>query len=497
MKYFLTLFVGLLAASCANAANHGMKNIVETAQANDAFSTLVAAVVAGGLAETLSGPGPFTVFAPPNDAFAALPDGTVEELLKPENKDTLVGILTYHVVPGKIMSSDLSEPVTVQTVSGMELTINPTEETVTVGNAQVTEQYDIECSNGVIHVVNAVILPPGVMDPSPEEPTMDIPALAVSAGVFNTLLAAVEAADLVDTLSSPGPFTVFAPTDEAFAKLPAGTVEDLLKPENKDQLTDLLLYHVISGMVTSDMVTGDMSVPTAEGTELAISVKGEEVYVGEGGAKVTDMYDVMATNGVVHVIDAVLMIPAPPAPTKNIPELAVEAGVFKTLVAALTAADLVTTLSGDGPFTVFAPTDDAFAKLPAGTVDDLLKPENKAQLTSILTYHVLPGKIMSSDLKEGTTTVATVQGSDVDVVVGASAVKYGTATVNPELYDVEATNGVVHVIDSVVMPPAPAMAPPPAETPAKSTPAADDGSNAAAFRVSALGLVAAAVAMLF
>jgi uncharacterized surface protein with fasciclin (FAS1) repeats len=134
---------------------------------------------------------------------------------------------------------------------------------------------------------------------------------------------------------------------------------------------------------------------------------------------------------------------------KTIVETAVEAGSFTTLVAAVQAAGLVDTLNGEGPFTVFAPTDEAFAALPAGTVEDLLKPENRDQLVAVLTYHVVPGKVMSSDLAGKQTTATTVQGSDVDIDA-TNGVMVDQATVITA--DIEASNGVIHVIDQVILP---------------------------------------------
>ena len=135
--------------------------------------------------------------------------------------------------------------------------------------------------------------------------------------------------------------------------------------------------------------------------------------------------------------------------SKDIVDTAVEAGTFTTLAAALTAAGLVDTLKGEGPFTVFAPTDEAFAALPEGTVDSLLLPENLEQLTAILTYHVVPGKVMSTDLSEGL-TAATVNGADVTITLDGGA-KVNGATITTA--DIEASNGVIHVIDTVIMPP--------------------------------------------
>ena len=156
-RTYLGLTAALLIAGPAFAGGHS-KDIVDTAVGAGSFGTLVAAVQAAGLVDTLKGEGPFTVFAPADAAFAALPAGTVEELLKLENKDKLTAILTYHVVAGKVMSGDLSDGMTAATVNGANITIGTTGG-VTVNGANVT-QADIEASNGVIHVIDAVILPP-------------------------------------------------------------------------------------------------------------------------------------------------------------------------------------------------------------------------------------------------------------------------------------------------------------------------------------------------
>ncbi len=141
--------------------------------------------------------------------------------------------------------------------------------------------------------------------------------------------------------------------------------------------------------------------------------------------------------------------PAAGAAEKDIVDTAVGAGSFQTLVAAVQAADLVETLKGEGPFTVFAPTDEAFAKLPEGTVEDLLKPENKGQLQAVLTYHVIPGKVMSADIAGQTLSPETVQGSTVEIDA-TDGVTIDGATVTQA--DIEATNGVIHVIDTVILP---------------------------------------------
>ncbi|HDR27893.1 fasciclin domain-containing protein [Rhodovulum sp.] len=158
-RTFMAMTAATMLSTPALADDHMAKDIVAIASGSDQFTTLVAAVSAAGLVETLQGEGPFTVFAPTDDAFAALPEGTVASLLEPENRDQLVAILTYHVVPGKVMSGDLSDGMTATTVQGSDVTIG-TEGGVTVNGANVTAA-DIEASNGVIHVIDAVILPEG------------------------------------------------------------------------------------------------------------------------------------------------------------------------------------------------------------------------------------------------------------------------------------------------------------------------------------------------
>ena len=213
----------------------------------------------------------------------------------------------------------------------------------------------------------------------------DIVDTAIEAGQFNTLAAALKAAGLVETLRGDGPFTVFAPTDEAFSKLPKGTVETLLKPENRDQLVSILTYHVVPGKVKASEVTKLDNATTVNGQRVAIEVKSGKVMIDNATVIATD---VMASNGVIHVIDRVIL-----PESKNIVEVADSAGSFATLLAAAQAAGLADVLANDGPFTVFAPTDAAFAKLPAGTVETLLKPENRGKLADVLKYHVVQRRV--------------------------------------------------------------------------------------------------------
>merc|ERR1719393_606509 len=279
-------------------------NIVELAQSVDDLSTLVAAVVAGDLAETLSSPGPFTVFAPTNEGFAALPAGTVDSLLKPENKAQLADILTYHVLGSEVKSSDLKPFQSVPTVEGKNLHVFAFGGKVKVGpsskDLKNVVAADNAASNGVVHIIDGVMLPPSKLEASKP----NIVELAQSVDDLSTLVTAVVAADLADTLSSPGPFTVFAPTNEGFAALPAGTLDSLLKPENKAQLADILTYHVLPAKVLSTDLKPKQVVKTVEGKELLVTIYKGNVYANK--AKVVAA-DNLASNGVAHIIDGVLL----------------------------------------------------------------------------------------------------------------------------------------------------------------------------------------------
>jgi uncharacterized surface protein with fasciclin (FAS1) repeats len=235
----------------------------------------------------------------------------------------------------------------------------------------------------VLAVAAAAVGGAGTASAETRASNVDIVQTAVAAGQFTTLASLLQKAGLVDTLATGGPFTVFAPTDAAFAKVPKATLDALAAEPAK--LKAVLLYHVVPGRVTAADVVKLTSAKTAEGRSLAIKVVNGSVFVD--AAQVTTP-DVGATNGVIHVIDSVL-IPqeATATASKTIVQTAVAAGSFKTLASLLKKAGLVGTLQGKGPFTVFAPTDAAFAKVPKATLASLAK--NKAKLRSVLLYHVV------------------------------------------------------------------------------------------------------------
>ncbi len=284
--------------------------IVEVAAANGSFNTLVAAVDAAGLVETLSSDGPFTVFAPTDEAFAAALGDlgiSADDLLA--DTELLTTILTYHVVAGEVLSTDLTDGMMPATVQGEEVTVDLSDG-VKINGANVIIA-DVPASNGVIHAIDYVLLPPslglGAEEAAMEEEAAPTIVDVATTNGFTTLVAAVDAAGLVETLSGDGPFTVFAPTDEAFAAALESlgiTAEELLA--DTELLTSVLTYHVVAGEVFSADLTDGLTAATVNGAEITFDLS--------DGAKVNEANitaaDVGASNGVIHVIDAVLLPPA-------------------------------------------------------------------------------------------------------------------------------------------------------------------------------------------
>lgn len=293
----LVVAAGVASASPAKTTAMSDKNIVETAIAAGQFKTLAALVTKAGLADTLATGGPFTVFAPTDEAFAKVPQSTLDALAA--NPDLLKAVLLYHVVPGTVTAADVVKLSSAKTLEGRSVAIKVADGTVYVDQARVTAP-DVMASNGVIHVIDSVLIPKAAS----AEPSKNIVQTAIAAGQFKTLVSLVKKAGLAGALSGSGPLTVFAPTDAAFAKVPKATLAALAKDRAK--LKAVLLYHVAKGKVTSGKVVKLKSVKTLQGGAVSIKVAGGKVYVG--GARVIKA-DVMASNGVIHVVNKVL-IPA-------------------------------------------------------------------------------------------------------------------------------------------------------------------------------------------
>jgi uncharacterized surface protein with fasciclin (FAS1) repeats len=284
---------------------------------------------------------------------------------------------------------------------------------------------------------------------SDNAPVLDIVETATDAEGFSTLVAAVSAANLVATLQDDGPFTVFAPTDEAFTNyLEANdlSADQLLESEG---LADILTYHVLASEVLAEdavaVANSDENIVyTLNGQGLALSRSGEDLYINL--SKVISP-DNLASNGVIHGIDAVLELPAErdEEVTASIVDIASGNADFSKLVGFLSDADLVTALQGDGPFTVFAPTNDAFSKIPEATLDGL----SLEQLTAILKQHVVSGEVDSiSAFALNGDSADTLAGDDISIdIVDGKLMVQGAMVVSTDIY---ATNGVIHVIDTVI-----------------------------------------------
>ncbi|MEO1272905.1 MAG: fasciclin domain-containing protein [Myxococcota bacterium] len=384
--------------------------IPEVLQEEGRFGTLLAAVNAAGLADTLSGAGPFTLFAPNDSAFNMLLaelNISSEELLAQEN---LADILRYHVISGALPSDSLANGQSLTMLNGEDVTVAVEGNTVVLNGTVRIVTADLAASNGTIHELDAVL----VRDIGPQLGTIPEVLEDDEGNRFTTLLDAVTTAGLADTLSSPGPFTLFAPTNGAFRDLPEGTL-DGLTPE---QLRDILLDHVVSGSTLAESLSDGQTIETEAGNTLTITIDEDSNVFINDTIQIIET-DILASNGVIHVIDAVLLPPPPPLGT--IPEVLTADGRFGTLLTAVTTAELADTLSGDGPFTLFAPTDDAFAALLEALEIDADALLARDDLADILLYHVVEGQTLAADLSDGQ-TITTVLGEDITITISNDGV---------------------------------------------------------------------------
>jgi uncharacterized surface protein with fasciclin (FAS1) repeats len=370
-----------------------------------------------------------------------------------------------------VYAKDLKTYQKVKTLEGEEVDIIKWDGHVFVNHYSRVTAADNAASNGVVHIIDTVLLPPSTPpspsptpspspSPTPAPATKNIVELAQSVKDLSTLVTAVIAANLTAALEAKGPYTVFAPTNEAFARLPKATLDHLLDPKNIKELQALLEYHVIAGAaVHAKDLKSYQKLKCLEGDEIEIIKTHRGDVIVNRDAYVTAA-DNEASNGVVHIINRVLMPPTPtpspspaPAATKNIVELAQSVNDLSTLVTAVIAANLTSALEAKGPFTVFAPTNEAFAKLPAAYLKRLLDPANVKELQAILEYHVVAGAaVYSKDLHYFNRVKTLDQGEEVYIVKehgGAVIVNYKS---HVTAADNAATNGVVHIIDEVLIP---------------------------------------------
>jgi transforming growth factor-beta-induced protein len=461
MKYFKILGITFLSVILLQACNDNDDNvvtpiaepntIVDTAINNGNFKTLVAALDAAGLVSTLDDANStFTVFAPTDAAFALLGQEAIDALLADTEK--LSDILTYHVISGEVdAATAISLAGTTATMyNGDALALSLDGDNLLVNTATVITA-DIQTDNGIIHVIDAVLLPPA----DKGEVTMNIVETAVENGNFTALVAALQVTDLDLVLADESrEFTVFAPTDAAFNFISEAATVTLL--ENPEILSRILLQHVVADnavdSISAYSLNGAM-VDTASTAKVALKINSITDSLMFGGANIV-IKDIYTTNGIIHVIDVVIVGDVEiPAPSTSLIDVAIANGGFTTLVSALQSTGLAATLVDlSNNYTVFAPSDAAFDKLPENTLENL----TFEQLTNILLYHVVPEQVMAdaairlAQTTENNTETANkdnISLSFVDSTLFINGAKVSTA-------NILAANGVIHVVDNVILPPA-------------------------------------------
>ncbi|KZX79431.1 hypothetical protein A3715_08645 [Oleiphilus sp. HI0009] len=433
-------------------------SITDIASSTPNFSSLATAVTDAGLAGTLDDDSAeLTVFAPNNDAFTALLDSNMSwDELSDIPLSTLYSVLKYHVVGSEINAEAAVAAAggSVTSLLGEDIDVSLSGDDLFVENAQVIDT-DINASNGIIHEIDAVMVPMTL-------PTENIATLAGTAGLAS-LVAAVGSAEMsvADALTdADATLTVFAPTDAAFADFLSANGFADVDAIPDDLLTRVLNYHVVPGFVPSEAATSLVSggMPMADtaltDTQISLSLTGSTLYVNN--AAVTSANN-LATNGVVHVIDKVLLPPELAIDTSDETDsiaaiVTAAAGAsmnadLTTLLAAVTAADLAGTLSGAGTFTVFAPTDAAFAA--AGFDENNIGAVEGLQ--DILLQHVLGSEVsaLAAYAANGSDVATLREGSSVSVEISNGDLLIEGAKVIET--DIKASNGTIHLIDSVIL----------------------------------------------
>lgn len=444
--------MSLMFTSCDDDEDDGpSQNIVELAQGNEDLSILVTALTKyPDLVTTLSSGDKFTVFAPTNAAFENLLETVGQTSLDDIPEDVLRDILECHVVAGEVRSNQLMNG-NVTTVGGEAITVDISSGVELNGSATVSTA-DVRAVNGVVHVIDQVLVPPSMQ---PIINTIVEPAFFNKN--FTTLIAAVKAASpaIMTTLLSSGNKTLFAPTNAAF------TAAGITTLPNQATLDAVLKYHVINSEVTSSQIAmGSSNAETLNG-KIYLSKGSAGVFIN-GSTKVTTP-DIDASNGVVHVIDRTLM-----PPSETIAQIATRLSTanpaqFTQLVAALArtqgqgANDLLAAASASGSnLTVFAPTDAAFQQLYTALGVNNVNEIPLATLINVLKHHIVSGRVFSSDLSSGAVTtlngnITINVGANPPTVTGASGGS-NVANLQTSMLNILATNGVIHVIDKVLVP---------------------------------------------
>lgn len=433
----------LVVTSCDNDDDDDMgtnSNVVGVIQSNPDLSTLSGAIAAANLQTALSGPGPFTIFAPTNDAFAKLDPAVLNNIIS--TPSLLTALLQYHVVSGNVMSSDLTPGPVNTLLSGQSIDVSISGGMVTLNGSSNVIDADLKATNGVVHIIDEVLLPEDFV-------AQTIVQIAASNPDFSILVSALSKPELADLLAAANDptsdLTVFAPNNAAFN----ATLEALGKESIDDLpvglLREIVMYHIVGGAVmSSELTNGD--VPTLlEGESVTVDIT-DGVMIDNSKVIAAD---IKAINGVIHVVDGVLLPSYAATAVGTISEIIVFDPDYTILVESLKIAELLETVSTTDNLTLFAPDNAAFVAAGITSLDGL----DKEALTPILLYHVLGAKVLSTELPAD--GMATTLSSDQMMYLGY--LNNGVVLINGLTQitgvDMEKSNGVVHTINRTLVPP--------------------------------------------
>ncbi|PZC51448.1 fasciclin domain-containing protein [Mesotoga sp. TolDC] len=417
--------IGLLVLFLAVIIAFGQKDILSTLHDVEQLSTLTEMVQVAGLDDLLSGPGPFTLFAPNDSAFLQLPNKTAEDLSN--NLSFMRRVLLFHIVRGSLCSQVIVQNPELETLLGQSLAIDSRGGIRVDGSTMVVR--DIQASNGTIHVVDSVIFPR-------EEP--DIAQVMRNTGILDVAISAFEETAVVDALKGEGPMTVFVPSDVAFARIPRETMEALLS--DMEWLREVLLYHISEGL----FATGDLIFEN----ELR-SLQGEiiEVKVAESGLCVQNTLisvpDIEARNGIIHVIDHVMF---PRNSRRNLPSIkeTLEEKGFDLMRSLLETLDLDIQSNEKHRITVFAVPNEALLNLEEYPK---LISSDRESLEKLLAFHVIPNEYLHSELRIAQ-TIFTANGKPLNIRISDQSTVNGIPIIER---DILCRDGVIHVIESPLM----------------------------------------------
>ena len=445
----LALIVFLLAmpfviSSCSDDDdddNNRSKTITQIASETSNLSTLYSALQASGLDDALDAGGPFTVFAPSNAAFAKLPPDELNTIIS--TPSLLVSLLQYHVVAAEVFSDDLTNGPVQTLLSGQTVDVSLAGGGVTLNGTSNVTDADIDASNGVIHIIDEVLIPDDFV-------AQTIVQIAASDPNFSTLVAALSKPELSDLLAAASDptqdLTVFAPTNAAFDATLAALDKESIDDIPVELLKEIVSYHILGTAVFSNQLT--------DGAVVETLLPGESVTVDlSDGVKINDSNvgpaDIQAVNGVIHAVDGVLLPSFVVTSLGTVAEEVLFNPNFTILASALRRVDLLETVATTDNITVFAPDNAAFVAAGITSLDDF----DDATLTAVLTYHVLGAKVLSTQLPESG-IAETLNGDNIYLgyLFGGRVLINGLTEI--KTVDIEKSNGVIHVIDRTLVPPA-------------------------------------------